>query len=213
MTNTDGLYVNYGCGNTAPEGWLNFDASPTLLLERMPIVRALIPAARRVFPDVVRRGDIVAGLPVPDVSCAGVYASHVLEHLSLSDCRIALYNTKRILKYGGIFRVVVPDLATAVQAYTAAASEERSDGAHAFMRDTLLGDERGPRGAVERLRQWFGHSRHRWMWDYPSLRQAVLEAGFSSARRCAFGDSADPRFAEVEQAGRFEGAVAIEAIR
>ena len=34
---SDGLYVQYGCGFSAPAGWMNFDASPTLRFERSPI--------------------------------------------------------------------------------------------------------------------------------------------------------------------------------
>ncbi|MEO5375084.1 MAG: methyltransferase domain-containing protein [Alphaproteobacteria bacterium] len=207
------LYVNYGCGSTAPDGWLNFDASPTLIVERMPIVRALLPRGRRVFPDGVRRGDIVAGLPVADGSCAGVFASHVLEHLTLDACRIALVNTRRLLRPGGVFRLVVPDLAALVGLYVQATAEGRSDAAPLFMRESLLGEERAPQGPIGHLRQWFGHSRHLWMWDYPSLREAVLEAGFATARRCVCGDAADPAFAAVEQPERFTNAVAIEAVR
>ena len=34
-------YVQYGCGFSAPEQWLNFDASPTLRFERLPIIGSL----------------------------------------------------------------------------------------------------------------------------------------------------------------------------
>src|ERR1700688_376097 len=81
---TESCYVQYGCGWSAPEGWTNFDASLTLKWERIPILGRCTKNSRR-FPPNVRSGDIVKGLPVGDESCHGVYASHVLEHLTLEE--------------------------------------------------------------------------------------------------------------------------------
>lgn len=105
-----GIYVHYGCHHCASPEWLNFDASPTLRLERLPVVGRLVRKNARRFPANVIYGDIVLGLPVSPDSCNGVYCSHVLEHLALEDCRRALLNTHRIMKRGGIFRMVLPDL-------------------------------------------------------------------------------------------------------
>src|SRR4051812_43659884 len=104
-------YVQYGCGLSAPESWRNFDASPTLRLQRLPVVgRRLHGGGLPLFPSNVEYGDIVRGLPVSPGSCRGVYCSHVLEHLALADFRTALRNTRAILRDGGIFRFVLPDL-------------------------------------------------------------------------------------------------------
>lgn len=84
------LYVQYSCAWCAPAGWTNFDASPTLRFERLPIIGNLYTKNENRFPENVEYGDIVKGLPVPDDSCKGIYCSHVLEHLSLSDFRVAL---------------------------------------------------------------------------------------------------------------------------
>ena len=51
---SDGLYVQYGCGLSAPAGWMNFDASPTLRFERSPI-GFLYTRNRERFPRNVRR--------------------------------------------------------------------------------------------------------------------------------------------------------------
>ena len=104
------MYVQYGCGFSAPAEWVNFDASMTLRWERMPIAGRMFTKNSARFPSNVRCGDIVKGLPISDGSCRGVYASHVLEHLAQEDFHKALENTKRILTGGGLFRLVVPDL-------------------------------------------------------------------------------------------------------
>lgn len=97
MPNND--YVHYGCGLSAPKEWKNFDVSPTLRIQKTPIVGAILKGSlNTVFPSNVQYGDIVKGLPVPDNSCRGVYCSHTLEHISLYGFREALRNTHRILR-------------------------------------------------------------------------------------------------------------------
>ena len=107
---SDRLYVQYGCGCSAPGGWRNFDASPTLRFERLPLIGRLYTKNKSRFPANVAYGDIVKGLPIAPGSCDGVYCSHVLEHLSLDGFRTALRNTHGLLRPGGVFRLVVPDL-------------------------------------------------------------------------------------------------------
>ena len=38
----NGTYIQYGAGpSSCPEGWLSFDASPTLRLQRLPLIGRL----------------------------------------------------------------------------------------------------------------------------------------------------------------------------
>lgn len=198
------FYVNYGCGASVAEGWLNFDASPTLFLENLPLV------PRKVFPKGVQYGNIVKGLPLPPASCAGIYASHVLEHLSLEDCRRALHQTYTLLQLDGTFRLVVPDLEAAAKTYLENPSPEA---APTFLRETLLGEETRPKGLGGLLRSWLGHSRHYWMWDEASMIAELEAVGFRDIRRCAFNDGSDIHFKAVEEQSRFDGALALEARR
>jgi SAM-dependent methyltransferase len=162
------------------------------------------------FPAQARYGDILAGLSVPEKSADAVYCSHVLEHLSLADCRRALANTFRILKPGGRFRLVMPDLRWLVDRYLAAGTP---DAAVNLMRETLLGQDTRPRGLMAMMREWIGNSRHRWMWDYPAMEHELAQAGFSDIRRATIGDSGDERFNVVEEAARWEGGLGIDCRR
>lgn len=206
---SDRLYVQFGCGFSAPPGWLNFDASPTLRFERSPI-GFLYTRNERRFPSGVRYGDIVHGLPIPDRSCGGVYCSHVLEHLSLEDCDRALANTFRYLEPGATFRLVVPDLAAYVRVYV----EDRSErAAQVFLESSALGRTQRARGVRGLLREWLGNSSHLWMWDEPSMAARLRDHGFVNIRRAAYGDSEDSRFAEVESPDRFVDALAMQCAR
>ena len=44
------MYVQYGCGLSAPEEWINFDASLTLKRERIPIAEKLTIKNGHRFP-------------------------------------------------------------------------------------------------------------------------------------------------------------------
>lgn len=118
------LSVQYGCGWCAPVGWQNFDASPTLRFERLPVVGYFYTKNQSRFPENVEYGDIVKGLPIPDDSCERVYCSHVLEHLALEQFRIALKNTFRVLTNGGVFRFVLPDLEYFAKTYVESSKGE-----------------------------------------------------------------------------------------
>jgi SAM-dependent methyltransferase len=207
------IYVQYGCGWSAPDGWANFDASPTLRFERLPLLGRLFTRNAERFPANVRVGDVVAGLPVPDRSCDGVYASHVLEHLARDDFDAALDETLRILKPGGIFRLVVPDLEFAARTYVDAAANGDPAACDRFMRASSLGVERRRTGLSAPFVAWLGNSRHLWMWDYAGLAAALMAHGFDAIRRGAFNDCEDPAFCAVEQADRFDLAVCVEARR
>lgn len=207
------LYVQYGSGFSAPENWRNFDASPTLRFERVPVFGRLYTRNDQRFPPNVEYGDVVKGLPVASDSCAGVFASHVLEHLSLKDFHKALEETRRILRSGGMFRLVVPDLYHLCRRYVERYETGVPNANDAFMRDSYLGQTSRPRGPLGLLKACLGNSAHLWMWDEPSLSSALEEHGFGSVRRAEFGDCRDPAFRAVEHAERFKGACAMEAAK
>jgi predicted SAM-dependent methyltransferase len=204
------LYMQYGCGFSAPVEWKNFDSSQTLRWERTPILGRWTKNAER-FPPHVKLGDIVAGLPLPDGSCKGIYASHVLEHLARDDFYRALENTFKLLAPGGIFRVIVPDLAYIAREYIRMLDQGDPEAGHYLVSATILGEETRARGLFAMAYHTLNTSRHLWMWDEFSLRKALQDRGFDRVRKCAFDDCEDPMFRLVEDPRRFERAVAMEA--
>lgn len=89
--------VNIGCGQTFHPAWINLDIVPSA-----PEVQVL---------------DIRRGLPFADRSCDVCYSSHVLEHLSPDQANFLLREVFRVLRSGGIVRLVVPDLEQIVRGY------------------------------------------------------------------------------------------------
>jgi predicted SAM-dependent methyltransferase len=159
------------------------------------------------FPRNVEYGDITRGLPVPSDSCRALFCSHVLEHLALRDLTVALVESYRIIRKGGLFRLVVPDLELCILNYT---RKSGADAAIEFMRDTLLGKETRKRTLNAFLREWLGNSSHLWMWDYKSMERELRNVGFVNIRRANYGDATDPAFRDVEEEERWQGCLGIE---
>ncbi|PSL47320.1 methyltransferase family protein [Chitinophaga niastensis] len=210
------LYVQYGCGPfSAPSRWENFDSSPTLRLQQLPVIGRLIKPRMHVafHPDVLL-GDILKGLPrIKENSCDGIYCCHVLEHLSYEDCLLAISNTFHILKPGGYFRCVVPDLECAARRYLDNLANNDQEANIKFLEETMLGKQQRVRGFKQLVQSSFGNSDHLYMWDQFSLTHILQQAGFRNVRRCQFNDCPDDMFNLVEEEIRFKNAVALEATK
>lgn len=83
-------YVNLGCGRRFHPDWVNID---------------IYAAGSGVIAHDLRKG-----IPLADASCDLVYHSHVLEHFRRPDALHFMQECCRVLKKGGVVRVVVPDL-------------------------------------------------------------------------------------------------------
>lgn len=82
--------LNVGCGEQFHSDWTNIDLTP--------VNKGIVTC------------DLTNGLPFDDGSFDVVYHSHVLEHLNASDGVAFLKECFRVLRRGGLLRIVVPDL-------------------------------------------------------------------------------------------------------
>jgi hypothetical protein len=208
-------YIQYGCGNEATKGWLNFDASPTLRIQKIPLIGMLCRSMLNcVFDNEIMYGDIVRGLPVKDASAEGIFCSHVLEHLSLDDFHTALFNTFRILKPGGLFRCILPDLESYIRDYLNAYSSDlielKNNAAVDFCKNTGLGMPKRSRGFFGRLSEAFGSSHHRWMWDRYSLSHAMTDHGFKDVEIFTKGNCSNKIFLLPEREHQFKRGIGIQ---
>ena len=176
--------VNLGCGTRTALGWKNIDNSPNARLSKYPLLRwflwkvGLLSSQHYAiqFPQPLIVRDVRKGLPFSDGSIDYVYASHLLEHLTLGDSHKLAREIFRVLKCDGIARLVVPDLAIGARRYL----------------NSLDANPGNPTAASEFL-TWMGLAKprvrdpHLWMYDAPSLAALLTEAGFVSVTICEFG--------------------------
>lgn len=92
--------LNIGCGTTFHLSWVNIDFEPS--------------------SPVVQQYDIRKGLPYADNVFDVGYCSHVLEHLKRVEADKVVKEIYRVLKPGGIVRLVVPALEKITRAYLSA---------------------------------------------------------------------------------------------
>ncbi|MCL1939363.1 MAG: glycosyltransferase [Desulfovibrionaceae bacterium] len=103
--------LNLGCGDTWHQDWVNLDFQ-----SRSPAVIAY---------------DLRLGVPFADDSADVIYHSHVLEHFTRSGGEKFLAECFRVLRPGGLMRVVAPDLENIARAYLAALEAARQGGKEA----------------------------------------------------------------------------------
>ena len=203
--------VQFGCGLSNPVGWLNYDSTPSLFVRSIPLSAQAAKVASKVLGNrspslslilnnVAHNnavyGDVVKGLPCSGGSVDLLYASHVLEHLPLKEFRVALRECRRILKNGGVFRLVVPNLEYFVQQYLSSCSSTKSID---FCLATGMGSECFS-NPLSRIR---GDSHHI-MFDVATMMSELRKAGFTNVRQAYHGDSEFEEFLEVEDKARWD---------
>lgn len=211
----DKLYVHYGCGQCAPKEWKNFDVSPTLRIQKTPVLGWLLKKSLgQVFDRNVQYGDVTKGLPgIKENSADGVYCSHVLEHMSLEDFRKAIANSYKMLKPGGKFRLIMPDLKVLVDDYITDKEKGDAEASVRFIKRTIMGLEERPRNMKAVSKMAFGYLSHLWLWDTESTISELQKAGFKTIRQMEFNDSDDEMFKLVENKKRFDLCVRLEAVK
>jgi len=90
-------YLNVGCGETFNPLWKNLD---------------IVSTSPMVMPH-----NILQSLPFLESSFEVCYSSHLIEHLTQIEAQNLINECFRVLKSGGIIRLVVPDLEAIVRNY------------------------------------------------------------------------------------------------
>lgn len=208
--------LNLGCGYQTSRRCINIDWSLPVRLKGSRLGRAVAPLVvtgeRRIaydaMADDLMRHDLRKGIPFPDRSVDGVYHSHLLEHLDRDVVPIFLAEVKRVLKPGGVHRIVVPDLERDARAYLASLDDALAGTAtpadheaqiHVLIEQMVRKESHGT-SQQSGFRRWtentlLGDARkrgetHQWMWDRVSLPAALAAAGFVDPRVVSFDTSA-----------------------
>jgi predicted SAM-dependent methyltransferase len=209
----DGPMLNVGSGPAAAAGWVNIDGSwQARLAGHRWLARAIskmLGVEVGHWPPGVQYRNVKQGLGYEDGSVAAVYASHLVEHLYREEALTLLREIRRVLKPGGVCRIVVPDVAAIVGWYLAnrrePAAQKQQPSSDLLMGMMLLRPARPRgRGLLGLVRQWTDLHEHKWMYDEEGLLALFAEAGFTDAQPRAFLSSAMSRdlLSQVEQADR-----------
>jgi len=176
--------LQLGSFTTVVPGWLNTDVTLHIAVSRLPGAARALRAAGRISASryaeheqgLFRRLyylDATKPFPFADGTFDYVFTSHMLEHLHPADGAACVSEVHRVLRPGGLVRVVVPDLDYHVERY----------------------DPRRPDDLLASIYSYEGRSRepsHRWWYNEHSLGDLFGRSGFATWTRRAYREGRCP---------------------
>lgn len=150
------LRLHLGCGPYPKPGWVNIDLSGH---------------------PVDLRWNLERPLPFKPGSVDAIFHEHLLEHLPLSTGLEFLRANYRLLRPGGVLRVVVPDAGAYLESY--------GSGGDGLLRE-LRSDRPTKMLAINELFYMYTHVA---MFDAETLTLFLRAAGFDHVERMDFGES------------------------
>ena len=174
--------LQLGAGGNALEGWLSSD---------------VFPQPYEIFVDVTRR------LPFSDRSFSYVFSEHQIEHIFYPEGVFMLRECFRVLKPGGVLRIVTPDLERIVGLYAPEKSETQQRYIR-FVTDSFI-PETSDYGACFVVNCDVRNWDHKFIYDFATLAQEMHRAGFVDVTRHAAGESDDAALRGIEAHGAVIG--------
>lgn len=196
--------LNLGCGTRTSPNAINIDWSIYLRLKQTSwgrlFARFALRGERRAgfvaLDDSIVVHDLRDGIPAETSTADAVYHSHTLEHIDRNVVPIFMREVLRVLRPGGIHRIVVPDLEYLVRRYVDHLGKGdpvlHDELVAAFIEQCVRREASGTsqqpwlrRGIENRL---LGDARargetHQWMWDEDNLSGVLSESGFVDVQR------------------------------
>ena len=206
--------LNLGSGTTCLDDWINIDSSFNARLAKYLRIRHFLfkvgilpkkyyemPWSKHIHKIMVR--DVRKKLPFDDESIDVIYSSHLIEHLRKNEAENVLRECFRVLKKGGLFRLIVPDLELLARNYLKEIEKtqnSRQKGhylpSEIFLDMLDLGNEKT---RTPFIRMIFSSGRHRWMYDQFSLTALLASCGFVDIQKRSYkmGEVPDTDFLDI----------------
>lgn len=176
------LKINLGCGLAVCPGWVNIDGSLNAAIAPFPrfVHRAayLCSGANRYYTfadyhallsgNAFFQANLAHGIPAESDSVDYVYSSHFVEHLYLREAERLVADCFRVMRPGGVIRIVVPDLDHALR-LMAAGDRHKAMVSYFFVEDMES-----------------AYARHKYMYDFDLLSSLLHKHGFADVRRCEY---------------------------
>ena len=148
--------MNWGCGDNRVEGWINSD--------------------RKEGAGIQHTADIMVGLGLASDSIDYVVSVHALQEVPPENLVTVLKELHRVLRPGGVLRLVLPDAIKGFEAY------RRGDPAYFAVPDE---DAKSIGGKLALQLTWYGYSRSIFTPDY--VDELLRKAGFAEVAHCEHG--------------------------
>jgi predicted SAM-dependent methyltransferase len=156
--------LNIGSGTDYKKGWINIDNNSDENIEKLDL-----------------NWDLRNPLPFPADSVDFIFNEHFIEHLSVEDALRAIQDFMRILKPGGVLRIAMPDLETAVKNY-----QDKNWRKKDFIKRFNMEFVKTPAELLNMNFRWWGH---KWLYDWEELERRLGDAGCTKIKRAKLGKS------------------------
>ena len=219
------ILLTLGCGEKTSDraGVVNIDWSAMLRLRTHPLRGMVVPLVLhgnrleryRALPENILVHDLSKGIPFDDGSVDAVYHSHTLEHLDRDIADVLMREVLRVLKPGGVHRIVVPDFEPVVREYVKHLDAALADPVLQKDHDAYVSGileqsvrreahgtslQRPIRRRVENAvlgdARRRGHT-HQWMYDRVNLTALLMENGYTSVHQQTYDTSLIPDWHEI----------------
>ncbi len=198
------MNLNIGCGpNGQIENFVNIDNSKAVLLAHCLLLKKILYKLRIINKQKyeahwkgVRWMDASRCLPFRTESVSKIYTSHFLEHVPLEKGKLVLAECYRVLKNGGVIRLVLPDLLWHAKRYVTAVEkilngdvEKYSSYAHDRFLNSIYG------AYLKTVRYGLEHC---YMYDVPTILCLLRKTGFTHIRVVAFREGEDSELGQYD---------------
>jgi len=189
----DLAYVQFGCGEHLFENFLNTDCF--------------------VNDNADLHIDCRFPIPLENNAWKGIYTHHFLEHIEYPHALNFYSESYRILKLGGVLRIVVPDAEKIIKLY---ASSDPADKQKVFEFYPPWHRHEEHKTAMEVVNYIFRdnmYNQHYFAFDFETLEYRLKEAGFSNVNLLGLNESADPMLANKDNETWENHSLYVEAIK
>jgi predicted SAM-dependent methyltransferase len=156
-------YLDLGCGNNISPEFINVD------YHWMPGVDVCMDISKY-------------NLPINANTLKGIYTEHCLEHIPYTEIPRILKDFYRILKNGGVLRIVVPDGQIYLEEYCKSQLGEPYS----------MPIYKGYKTPMESVNAVFRNHGHQFIFDYETFEYLLTDAGFSKVSNVAYLQGSDP---------------------
>lgn len=188
------MLINIGAGEDGKDGWINVDA--------------------RNSKGVNCLWDCRRSLPFDEHSAKFIFTEHFIEHIDYyQDAPLLFKDIYRVLKPGGILRIIVPDGQKYLEAYNEHGWETLSK-----MRPLLEGNvdfwsKEVIHTKMELINKIFRQNyEHRFAYDFETLKHCLANAGFKNIIKQDFNKSLNPELS-IDMPIRASESLYVEAIK
>ena len=213
------IKLNLGCGLQCPKGWINIDSSIGVKLSKRPLLKkiiySIVPASVGLpnadWPENTMWMDLTKPFNFKNESVDIVYSSHTFEHLTYEETTFVLKECYRILKPGGLIRVIVPDFQIFIDDYLENKAKDPSLAAFKFHQTSGYFEIPVPNTFKGLLKFYFKRkNNHAFLYDKAGLHYQFDKAGFKNLDFMMYGKSKINDIQEIDIESRFKGAICIE---